>query len=183
MAAETTAKACSSQAMWGSHIFALPGTNASNSSGAWDGQFSYKAELDVEQQETTEAQNPILNKGEEKQKSFAIRVIVNTLADGLDPLKVHKSLCDSAGKKARFYIGAKPIDKSYYFLQSVDLRFSNIDISAGGKPYRAEIELQFVEDTVQRKETADNSNVWGEKGKKTAAKVGASKTSKSAIWD
>lgn len=187
MAANTTAKATApAQAMWGEHLFMLPGNNSRNSSGAWDGQFSYKSELDLQQQETTEAQNPINSTGEDKQKSFSIRLEVNKLADGLDPLAVHKSLCASQGKKSRFFIGSKPIDTSYYFLQGVELRYSNIDISPDGSPYRAEITLSFTEDVVMRTEKKENSVYTTESGSKSASKVGASKSAKKAakesIW-
>lgn len=171
------------QAMWGSHLFALPGNNSKNSSGSWDGQFSYKSELDVKQQETTEAQNPINNTGEDKQKSFSIRVVVNELAGGKDPLKVHKSLCESLGKKSRFYIGSKPIDTSYYFLKGVELHYANADIAPDGTPYRADITLSFVEDVIMRKEQKDSKEPSASSkgsGKKSASKVGASKDAKKA---
>lgn len=165
------------QAMWGSHLFMLPGNKRKDSSGSWDGQFSYKAECDVQQQETTEAQNPINNTGEDKQKSFSIRIVVNKLADGLDPLAVHKSLCASEGKKSHFYLGSKPIDSSYYFLQDVELHYSNIDIAPDGTPYRADITLSFVEDVIMRKKKGDGTTTTSS-GKKSAAKVGASKEAK-----
>lgn len=187
MAAKTTKKSSApAQAMWGEHLFMLPGNNSRHSSGSWDGQFSYKAECDMQQQETTEAQNPINNTGEDKQKSFSVRLTVNKLADGLDPLEVHKSLCASQGKKSRFFIGAEPIDKSYYFLKGVELRFSNIDIAQDGKPYRAEITLSFVEDVIMRTEKKENSVYTTESGSKSASKVGASKSAKESakesIW-
>lgn len=180
MATGTTRKSgAPTQAMWGSHLFMLPGTKSKNSSGTWDGQFSYKAECDVQQQETTEAQNPINNTGEDKQKSFSIRIVVNKLADGLDPLVVHKSLCASQGKKSYFYIGSKPIDSSYYFLKGVELHYSNIDIAPDGTPYRADITLSFIEDVIMRKEKSKGVSTTSS-GKKSAAKVGASKDAKKA---
>ncbi len=180
-AGNNTKSGAAAQAMWGSHLFALPGNNSRNSSGAWDGQFSYKSELDVEQQETTEAQNPINSTGEDKQKSFSIRVEVNRLAGGLDPLAVHKSLCSSMGKKSRFYIGSTPIDKSTYFLKDVELHYSNGDIAPDGTPFRADITLSFVEDVIMRKEQEKSKEpTTTENGKKSASKVGANKDAKKA---
>jgi hypothetical protein len=168
------------QAMWGKHLFMPPGQKYDIvSSGSWDGNINYKSEIDATQQATTEAQEPINKKGDDKQKSFSINIVVNKLASGLDPLTVHKSLCKSLGKKSYFFIGGVPIDKSYYFLQSVELRYSNIDIAPDGTPYRAEISLAFVEDIIMRvqqqkaKETTDKKT-----GKQTASKVGASKAAK-----
>ena len=165
----------------------LPGQNDSAlSSGIWDGKLNYKAEIDATQQDTTEAQNPINNTKEDKQKTFSIRVEVNKLATGQNPLEVHKALSESLGQKAYFFIGGSPIDKSYYFLKSVELRYSNIDISRNGSPYRAEIMLEFVEDVVMRVEQEKAKETTTKDGKKTASKVSPSKAAKKAeakIWD
>lgn len=168
------------QAMWGVHLFMRPGQKIDIlSSGSWDGVITYKREIDAQQQTTTEAQNPINKSGEDRQKSFSINIEVNKLASGKDPLTVHKSLMKSLGKKSLFFIGALPIDSSYYFLKSVEVRYSNIDIAADGSVYRAFMVLEFVEDVIMRveKKTSENSK---NTGKPTASQTGASKAAKKA---
>lgn len=174
------------QAMWGLHLFMPPGQTLDIlSSGTWDGLINYKSEADAQQQTTTEAQNPINKEQEDKQKSFSIKIEVNKLASGLDPLTIHKSLCKSLGTKSHFFIGALPIDTSYYFLKSVELRFSNSDIAPDGTPFRADISLQFEEDVIMRVEqkkaketetTTDNGT--NKSTKKSASRIGASKDAK-----
>lgn len=176
----TAKKLATAQAMWGTHVFMRPGQKADNfSSGSWDGVINYKREIDAQQQTTTEAQNPINNKGDDKQKSFSINIEVNKFATGRDPLTVHKQLKKSLGKKSYFFIGSIPIDNSYYYLKSAELRFSNIDIAADGSVYRAFIVLEFVEDVIMRvnKKTSEKSKTTG---KQTASKIGATKEAKKA---
>lgn len=171
------------QAMWGLHLLMPPGKYDIASSGIWDGIITHTSELDIEQQDTTEAQNPLDVKGGDKQKSFSINVQVNKLATGQDPLSVYASWVRDIGKSYPFFIGAVPIDASVYRLQSVNLSFQNADIAPNGAAFRVDIALDFEENTILRvasKGVEENENEDRSTKKKTASNVGASKAAKDA---
>lgn len=173
-------------AMWRTHLL-LPagGKIAPMGSGIWDGILNYSAGLDITQEETTEGQNPLDKKGGDKQKDFSIRVEVNKLADGTNPLLTYKHWQASLGKKGYFFVGNVPIDKSMYILKRVELSYANKDIAADGSPFRAEIILSFVEDVIQKKvdaEIKEEQQKPAEKSKKTVSKS-AKKAEKTATWD
>lgn len=169
------------QAMWGLHLLMPPGKYDEVSSGIWDGVITYSSEIDAEQQETTEAQNPIDQKGGDKQKSFSITVQVNKLATGQDPLLIYSLWVAEIGKCYPFFIGALPIDTSNYRLKSVGMSFQNADIAPDGAAFRIDINLDFEEDIILRKKKETNES--GDT-KKTASNVGASKAAKKTenIW-
>mgnify|MGYP003297936748 CR=1 FL=1 len=183
-----TGNRSTTQAMWRKHLL-MPAGGKKNPSGSgiWDGSINYAAELDIEQEETTEGQNPLDQKGGDKAKEFSISVQVNKIADGTDPLKTYKKWQDSLGKKGYFYIGKKPIDKSMYMLKQVDFSCSNTDFAADGMPYRADITLTFTEDVVEKR-AGQEIKAAAEAGttKKTAtksAKKSEKKEKKVATWD
>lgn len=171
-------------ATWGEMLLLPPGKPYGKSSaGIWNGEINYSNELDAEQQETTEAQNPLDVKGGDKQKSFTISVEVNSYATGQNPLAVYNRWIQAIGKSARFYIGRAPIDGSRYILKRVDIDFSNEDIAASGAPFRVFLSLEFVEYTLlrissQSVEALENENAAA--AKKTASKVGPKKAEKKA---
>lgn len=182
------------QAMWGLHLLMPAGKSyGAISSGMWDGAITYTSEIDAEQQETTEAQNPLDVKGGDKQRSFSITVEVNKLATGQDPLTVHALWCTSIGKTAPFFLGTIPLDGSKYRLKSVNLNLQNAYFAPDGSVYRATIGLDFEEDTILRitsKGVEDTEDATGDKKKsgtttkKTASNVGATKAAKQSenIW-
>ncbi len=170
---------------WGLHVFVAPGTTGDFlGAGIWDRTFQFRSELDVEQSESTEAQNPLTKKGGDRPKEFSISVQVLKQATGQSPLAVYKSWMRSLGKKYPFFIGLLPINSSRYILRGVELHFVNKDIHASGEPYHAAITLHFSEDTllevpnqdVEEEETKDG------KKKKSAKKVGAKKGEKERVW-
>lgn len=171
-------------AMWGNYLLFPPGKAYGNfSAGSWDGVFNYTSELDAEQQETTEAQNPIDTKGGDKQKEFSIRVEANKYATGRNPLGIYRRWIQALGKSARFYIGSKPIDGSRYILKRVNIEFGKEDIAADGSPFRVFIDLEFIENTILRKSSngVEDKEENGEKtNKKTASKVAPKKAEKKA---
>ncbi len=171
-------------AMWRAHLL-LPagGKIAPMGSGTWDGTLTYTSELDIEQEETTEAQNPLDKKGGDVAKEFSIRVDVNKIADGSTPLVVYKGWQCDLGKKGYFFIGNIPIDSSMYILKQVEISFNNKDIAADGSPYRADIMLTFVEDVVQKKVDAEIKEKAAEGDTKKTASKSAKKAEKSATWD
>lgn len=166
------------QCFWGLHLMAVPGAALELvCSGTWDGNINYSTEIDAEQEETTEAQNPIYVKGGDKPREFEIRVIVETLATGQDPLGVYKAWMRDLGKSNYFFMGMLPIDRSMYILRRVQYYMVNADIAADGTPRRAEITLSFAEDTILKvanKEVKEDN----EDTKKSACKVGKTKAGK-----
>lgn len=164
-----------STAFWGTHLLAPAGRNLSIFyAGTWDGVLNYTRESDIEQQETTEAQNPLDYKGADKEKSFSITVTVNKLATGHDPLSVYKDWARDLGKKSRFFVGLVPIDTSAYILQRVEMQYQNADIAVSGAAYRMTITLTFAEDTLlQTKQPQDAA-------KESAADIKPSKAAKQA---
>lgn len=172
-------------AMWRTHLlFPAGGKIAPMGSGIWDGSLNYSSELDIEQEETTEGQNPLDKKGGELAKEFSIRVQVNKIADGTSPLATYKKWQDSLGKKGYFFIGGAPIDNSMYILKRVEISFSNVDIAADGSPYRADIMLSFVEDVVQKKVDAEiKEQAAAGDTKKTVSKAAKKAEKQTATWD
>lgn len=166
-------------AMWRTHLL-LPagGKIAPAGSGIWKGTLTYTSELNIEQEETTEGQNPLDNKGGDIPKEFFIQVEVNKIADGTNPLATYKKWQDSLGKKGYFFIGNTPIDTSMYILRQVEISFSNKDIAADGSPYRADIMLTFNEDVVQKKVDAEIK----ETAAATVSKA-AKKAEKKSVWE
>lgn len=180
----TANSAAFAQCLWGLHLMCVPGSTLDIvGSGTWDGRLQYSTELDVEQELTTEAQNPLDVKGGDKPREFEIRVIAETLATGQDPLGVYKSWMRDLGKANYFFLGAMPLDRSMYILRKVEYRMVNADIAADGTPRRAEITLTFAEDTVLK---VANKDVKADDDKKSAKKVGKTKAGKavdaSAVW-
>lgn len=169
---------CPYTAMWGTYLLLPPGRANIASEGIWDGVLSYASELEAEQQETAEAQNPLEVKGGDKQKQFSISVQVNKYATGQNPVDVHQAWMRSLGKSNYFFVGALPISRSRFMLQSVELHFTNLDLAADGSVYRADIYLSFAEDILLRVpcDTVEET----EEGGKSAAKVGAKKAAKKA---
>ncbi len=165
---------CSYTAMWGSYLLLPPGRANVASAGIWDGVLNYASELEVEQQETAEAQNPLESKGGDRQKQFSLSVQVNKYATGQNPVDVHQSWMRSLGKTNYFFVGALPISPSRFMLTGVELHFTNRDIAADGSVYRADIYLTFAEDILLRVPCNDA------KADKSAVKVGAKKAAKKA---
>lgn len=167
-------------AMWGDMALMPPGkAYGTASAGIWDGVFNYTAELDAEQQETTEAQNPLDVKGGDKQKGFSISVEVNKYATGQNPLAVYSRWIKALGKSSRFFIGTAPIDGSRYILKRVEIDFTNDDIAATGEPFRVFLSLEFIEDTILRISSKGVEDE-GDTTKKTASTVGPKKAEKKA---
>ncbi len=171
---------------WGTHVFIAPGTTGDSlGAGIWDRTFQFHSELNIEQSESTEAQNPLMQRGGDRPKEFSISVQVLKQATGQAPLSVYKSWMKSLGKKHPFFIGMLPINSSRYILRGVELHFVNQDIHPSGEPYHATITLHFSEDTllevpnqdVEEEETKDG------KKKKSAKKVGAKKGEKDRVWN
>ncbi len=173
---------------WGEHIFVAPGTGDGCGAGIWDRTFQFHSELNVEQSESTEAQNPLMRRGGDRPKEFCITVQALKQATGQTPLEVYKSWMRSLGRKYPFFIGLIPINSSRYILRSVELHFVNKDIHASGEPYRATITLEFAEDTlldVPNKDAEDDepADKDGKSKKKSAKNVGAKKGEKKRLWD
>lgn len=170
------------QAMWGEHILMPAGSSLGIvSSGIWDGHLPYAAELDVEQQETTEAQNPLDVKGGDKPREFMINIQVSTLATGQNPVVVYNAWERDCGKSYYFFVGAVPIDTSQYILREVSLHISYADTAADGTPLRAEISLSFMEDSIlaivskNEKEPSKKTKKKSPKAQKSAEKIDAAK--------
>lgn len=137
------------QAMWGPHLLMPAGaTLGVVSSGIWNGILPFSAELDVEQQETTEAQNPLDVKGGDKPREFSIDIQVSTLATGQSPVTVYNAWQRDQGKSYYFFVGALPIDDSQYILREIEYSHTYFDTAADGSPIRADMRLTFVEDTI-----------------------------------
>lgn len=171
------------QGMWGTHLLMPAGSTIAGivSSGIWDGAQTLTAELDVEQQETTEAQNPLDVKGGDKPREFTINVQVSTLGTGQNPIVVYNSWHRDLGKSYYFFNGALPIDTSQYILQAVELHFTYLDTAADGSPLRADISLTFVEDTIlaiaskEEKEPSKNTKKKSPKAQEKGEKIDAAK--------
>ncbi len=172
------------QGMWGKHLLMPAGSSIAGivSSGIWDGAQQLTAELDVEQQETTEAQNPLDVKGGDKSREFTINVQVTTLGTGQNPIVVYNSWHRDLGKSYYFFNGALPIDTSQYILQTVELHFTYLDTAADGTPLRADISLTFVEDAIlaviskeEKEEKKDPSKATKKKSPKAQEKIDAAK--------
>lgn len=165
---------CPYTAMWGAYLLLPPGRANIASAGIWDGMLNYASELEIAQQETAEAQNPLESKGGDRQKQFSLSVQVNKYATGQNPVDVHQAWMRSLGKTNYFFVGALPISPSRFMLTGVELHFTNRDIAADGSVYRADIYLTFAEDVLLRVPCNDA------KADKSAVKVGAKKAAKKA---
>ena len=161
------------QAMWGTHLLMPAGSKLGVvSSGIWNSRINYTAELDVEQQETTEAQNPLDVKGGDKPREFTIDTEVSTLGTGQSPVAVYNSWHRDLGKSHYFFVGLAPIDMSQYILKTIEYSHTYWDTSAYGTPIRADIRLTFVEDTVLSiisKEEKEPSDATKKKSPKSQA--------------
>lgn len=168
-------------AAWGPHLLTRAGAAGSIvSSGLWDGALTYTRAANVEQEETTEGENPLAKKGD-RPTSFSVTVTANRLA-GLNPLLLYKTWEADLGKSRYFFIGLLPLSADLYILQNVSLRFRGRDCDADGAPIIATITLQFTADTVlgrigKNEQTANPSaadptpTAGANSGIKTAAKA------------
>lgn len=171
-----------SQAMWGPHLLMPAGGKLSIlSSGIWDGYLLTSSEMDVEQLESTEAQNPLDVKGGDKPIEFAIQVEVSKLGTGSDPIVVSKQWKRSLGKSYLFFVGLLPLSTSQFILKSVELYFGYDDTASDGSPLRCTLALEFAEDTVlavaQKKQEEEKSS----DGASSAAKKASPKAQGSGI--
>lgn len=168
---------------WGTHFFSSPGQAVDAlSSGIWDRTIVRHDEIEAEQVVSTEAQNPIDQKGGDNPREFGINLQVNALASGQSPVSVYKSWVRDLGKSNLFFVGLLPFHSSRYILQRVEMSFNNADIHATGAPYRADIVLTFSEDTILEIPNKDVEETEDNGSQKSAAKVGPTKGEKNRVW-
>lgn len=164
------------QALWGDHILSPAGSIVSGfSSGIWDGNLRLSSELEVEQLESTEAQNPLDVKGGDKAQEFQIALQVSRLGTGANPVSVAKEWQKSLGKSNLFFVGGKPISTSQFILKQVDFGFSFEDTAVDGSPLRCDITLTFTEDTVLAVASKKQKDEKPSEGASSAAKKASPK--------
>lgn len=156
---------------WGKHLL-MPACARLDSiaSGIWDGKLNITRELDIEEQSTTEAQNPLDEKGGDKPREFSITVMVFRNATGSSPLTVYHSWWKDLGKCNYFFQGIQPIDTSQYILKHIAIDCGVQDFDANGEMYRADITLDFVEDIILKIVSQKLKEEKSRKGKSKAKK-------------
>lgn len=125
---------------WGSHVFDA-GRLAFRP--LTDG-VSLNSQLDVEQKETTEAQNPLDVKGGDKPQGFSVPIMTTPLAGGLAPEKEYNSWVRDLGQSNPFILGNMVFGPPRSILKNVSL--SDIVFGPKGNMIAGKITLDFVED-------------------------------------
>lgn len=144
------------QAFWGHHVLLA---TARCIQPIMDG-LNLKSELDVSQEMSTEAQNPLDVKGGDKQKSFQIRTLAAIHAGTIDPMIWYNQFVRDLGKSMPFILGIMPMGALRMVLQKVTME--DVMFGSAGNIISAYITLDFVEDmptTAKAQEVKDQSGI------------------------
>ncbi|MCC8147989.1 hypothetical protein [Akkermansia sp.] len=100
--------------------------------------------LEVEQQESTEAQNPLDVKGGDQPQSFVVSTMSSIHAGGLPPITEYNSWVRDLGKSMPFILGNRIYGPVRSILMKVDI--TNAVFGPTGEMMSCDLSLEFMED-------------------------------------
>lgn len=155
------------QALWGTHLIR---TTDKHIQPIIDG-LSLSSELNVEELESTEAQNPLNVRGGDAQKLLSVTFAVSIHAGCLDPLFEYHSWVRDLGKSLPFIVQYRPFGPKRLVLERVSM--SDALFGPGGKIIYALITADFTEDmpaTTKAKEVTEETKDISKAEKSAKAK-------------
>lgn len=125
---------------WGTHVFEV---SERTNSPLLDGM-RLDSSLEVEQQESTEAQNPLDVKGGDQPQSFVVSTMSSIHAGGLPPITEYNSWVRDLGKSMPFILGNRIYGPVRSILMKVDI--TNCVFGPTGEMMSCDLSLEFMED-------------------------------------
>lgn len=157
------------QAMWGTHLIR---TSDKHIQPIVD-SLSLSSELNVEELESTEAQNPLNVKGGDASKSFSVVFDVSIHAGCLDPLLEYHSWVRDLGKSLPFIVQYRPFGPRRMVLERITMH--DVTFGPKGNIIHAQMTADFAEDmpaTAKAKEVTEDTRNISKAEKSAKAKEG-----------